>query len=89
MARKVTVKLTGQAEEFFNTMRKSGMSEQDIMAKGLYILREVYTTGRVALVENHENHWNEHESSTFDIQPRVQFYFRVGDQPAKDVDSKK
>ena len=49
MSKVVHLRLTGRAERFVeNIVRKTGLSERDVMAKALWLLERAATTGEVA-----------------------------------------
>jgi hypothetical protein len=50
MAKTITIKLSGLAEDFMNKMREEGLNEADVIAQGIGLMEEVWRTGRVALL---------------------------------------
>jgi hypothetical protein len=48
MARYVHLRLTGQAESFLADMERRGLTERDVFSNALGLLREAWTTKRVA-----------------------------------------
>lgn len=56
MVRTVQLKLTGKAEQFLNRLEQEGLTERDVFAKALSVLRDVHETKRVGLIsEGYEN----------------------------------
>ena len=57
MAKVIHLKLTGKAESFIEDMKKQGLNEQDVFAKALNVLEDIWKTKRVALIK--ETHLTE------------------------------
>jgi hypothetical protein len=51
LPRTVHLMLTRDAEDFVMTLEKDGLSERDIFAKALGLLRQAYTSERVVMLK--------------------------------------
>jgi len=52
MPRTVHFQLSGRAQQFVEEMEREGLSERDVFAKALGLLREVYKTRRIGLISH-------------------------------------
>ena len=52
MSRAFRVTLSGQSEELFRELNGLGLSDHDILSRAFWYLKQVHTTGRVALLKN-------------------------------------
>ena len=77
MPRTMRLRLSKQAEKFVEALEAEGLTEQDVVGKALYLLQQVWETGRVAMLNDPSS-----ESGG------VAFVFRVGrGQPGLEVRS--
>jgi hypothetical protein len=51
MSRAFRVTLSGQSEKLFQELNGLGLSDQDILSRALWYLKQVHRTGRVALLK--------------------------------------
>jgi hypothetical protein len=70
MARHVHLRLSRQAEAFVEEMEEQGLTERDVFANALGLLREVWTTGQVAMITRNARALNIRN-------PYIQYIFQI------------